>query len=104
MNINIEELRRLFSRSEDINVQLKDNFNNIVTELNNVCENVKSSGLTEINKEFTEYVNEIATELTTNMEVVIAFLENQISSYSGANETSEAQFNELNNQLNNINI
>ncbi|MFR5857398.1 MAG: hypothetical protein ACLUFU_06285 [Bacilli bacterium] len=104
MNINIEELRRLFSRSEDINVQLKDNFNNIVTELNNVCENVKSSGLTEINKEFTEYVNEIATELTTNMEVVIAFLENQISSYSGTNETSEAQFNELNNQLNNINI
>lgn len=104
MNINIEELRRLFSRSEDINVQLKDNFNNIVTELNNVCENVKSSGLTEINKEFTEYVNEIAAELTTNMEVVIAFLENQISSYSGTNETSEAQFNELNNQLNNINI
>lgn len=104
MNINIEELRRLFSRSEDINVQLKDNFNNIVTELNNVCENVKSSGLTEINKEFTEYVNKIATELTTNMEVVIAFLENQISSYSGTNETSEAQFNELNNQLNNINI
>lgn len=104
MNINIEELRRLFSRSEDINAQLKDNFNNIVTELNNVCDNVKSTGLTEINKEFTEYVNEIATELTTNMEVVIAFLENQISSYSGTNETSEAQFNELNNQLNNINI
>lgn len=104
MNINIEELRRLFSRSEDINAQLKDNFNNIVTELNNVCENVKSSGLTEINKEFTEYVNEIATELTTNMEVVIAFLENQISNYSGTNESSAAQFNELNNQLNNINI
>ena len=104
MNINIEELRRLFSRSEDINAQLKDNFNNIVTELNNVCDNVKSTGLTEINKEFTEYVNEIATELTTNMEVVIAFLENQISSYSGTNESSEAQFNELNNQLNNINI
>lgn len=104
MNINIEELRRLFSRSEDINVQLKDNFNNIVTELNNVCDNVKSTGLTEINKEFTEYVNEIATELTTNMEVVIAFLENQITNYSGTNESSEAQFNELNNQLNNINI
>ena len=102
MNINIEELRRLFSRSEDINAQLKDNFNNIVTELNNVCDNVKSTGLTEINKEFTEYVNEIATELTTNMEVVIAFLENQITNYSGTNESSEAQFNELNNQLNNI--
>ena len=83
MNINIEELRRLFSRSEDINVQLKDNFNNIVTELNNVCENVKSSGLTEINKEFTEYVNEIATELTTNMEVVIAFLENLFNRKAG---------------------
>ena len=104
MNINIEELRRLFSRSEDINAQLKDNFNNIVIELNNVCDNVKSTRLTEINKEFTEYVNEIATKLTTNMEVVIAFLENQISSYSGTNESSEAQFNELNNQLNNINI
>ena len=89
MKIEIAELRRIFTRSEDINQELKTTFTKINETLNEICANVKSSGLNEVNVEFTNYVSELANYLKTNIDVIIAFLNSQVDAYSTQNVSNE---------------
>lgn len=104
MKIEIGELRRILTRSADINEELKTIFNNINTTLNEICANVKSDGLNEVNVEFTNYVAEVASELTTNLEVITTFLNTQVEAYSTQNVSTETDLSQTTTMLDNIEV
>ncbi len=104
MKIEIAELRRIFTRSEDINQELKTTFTKINETLNEICANVKSSGLNEVNVEFTNYVTEVANELTTNIDVIIAFLNSQVEAYSTQNVSTEQDLSATSSIFSNLDV
>ncbi len=104
MKIEIAELRRIFTRSEDINQELKTTFTKINETLNEICANVKSSGLNEVNVEFTNYVTEVADELTTNIDVIIAFLSSQVEAYSTQNVSTEQDLSATSSIFSNLDV
>lgn len=104
MKIEIAELRRIFTRSEDINQELKTTFTKINETLNEICANVKSSGLNEVNVEFTNYVTEVANELTTNIDVIIAFLSSQVEAYSTQNVSAEQDLSATSSIFSNLDV
>ena len=104
MKIEIAELRRIFTRSEDINQELKTTFTQINETLNEICANVKSSGLNEVNVEFTNYVTEVANELTTNIDVIIAFLSSQVEAYSTQNVSTEQDLSATSSIFSNLDV
>ena len=104
MKIEIAELRRIFTRSEDINQELKTTFTKIYETLNEICANVKSSDLNEVNVEFTNYVTEVANELTTNIDVIIAFLSSQVEAYSTQNVSTEQDLSATSSIFSNLDV
>ena len=104
MKIEIAELRRIFTRSEDINQELKTTFTKINETLNEICANVKSSGLNEVNVEFTNYVTEVVNELTTNIDVIIAFLNSQVEAYSTQNVSTEQDLSATSSIFSNLDV
>lgn len=104
MKIEIAELRRIFTRSEDINQELKTTFTKINETLNEICANVKSSGLNEVNVEFTNYVTEVGNELTTNIDVIIAFLSSQVEAYSTQNVSTEQDLSATSSIFSNLDV
>ena len=99
---NISLVRDTLKKSETLNTELKTNFNNIINELNKICENVKSGDLSQANNEFTEYVSNIATDLNTNLDGVISFLSTQITEYDEINASTSEAINQTYNEITDI--
>ena len=99
---NISLVRDILKKSETLNTELKTNFNNIIDELNKICENVKSGDLSQVNNEFTEYVSNIATDLNTNLDGVISFLSTQITEYDEINANTSEAINQTYNEITDI--
>lgn len=99
---NISLVRDILKKSETLNTELKTNFNNIINELNKICENVKSGDLSQANNEFTEYVSNVATDLNTNLDEVISFLSTQITEYDEINASTSEAINQTHTELTDI--
>ena len=99
---NISLVRDTLKKSETLNTELKTNFNNIINELNKICENVKSGDHSQANNEFTEYVSNVATDLNTNLDGVISFLSTQITEYDEINASTSEAINQTYNEITDI--
>lgn len=85
MKIEIEEVNRLLLRNNEIMGELKTTFTNLNTELQDICNLIKSSGLNEANAKFTAYTEDVNTRLQDNLNKIATFLDNQIKEYDTTN-------------------
>ena len=85
MKIEIEEVNRLLLRNNEIMGELKTTFTNLNTELQDICNLIKSSGLNEANANFTAYTEDVNTRLQDNLNKIATFLDNQIKEYDTTN-------------------
>ena len=95
MQIGLAEIQKLVTRSEDIRENLSSEFTEMANTLNEICDNVASSELTESNKNLTASIIEISNTVNKNLPVIIEFLENQIRSYESINTTTKSQIDSL---------
>ncbi len=82
INVEIGELIRLSSRSEDINSDIKSTFNGINNVLDNITSIVRSDTLTGANQMQKENVNSLMTSIDSNLNNIKMFLDNQIKNYT----------------------
>ncbi len=81
MRIEINEVNRLLSRNKKIMEEIKITFNNLSTELTDICNLIQSSGLSTANEKFKTYFEDVGVRLQTNLETVSTFLQRQINAY-----------------------
>ena len=99
MRIEINEVNRLLSRNKKIMEEIKITFNNLNTELTDICNLIHSSGLSTANEKFKTYFEDVGVRLQTNLETVSTFLQRQISAYDVTNIDSAAEFEALQSEL-----
>lgn len=99
MRIEINEVNRLLSRNKKIMEEIKITFNNLNTELTDICNLIQSSGLSSANEKFKTYFEDVGVRLQTNLETVSTFLQRQISAYDVTNIDSAAEFEALQSEL-----
>ena len=95
MKIDLAEMQRILTRSQDINNNLDTEFAEMASTLDEICANVSSSELTESNKKLTSAIVEISNKVKTNLPAIIEFLRTQISSYQATNESTKSQIDSL---------
>ncbi len=95
IRIELSELKRISGRTTDINSELARDLSEMVNELNNVCNNVRSSELTAANADLTSVINTISNRIKTNLPQIIAFLNKQVDAYGATNETTRAAIDNL---------
>ena len=96
-NINVEvgELMRLSSRSEDINSDIKSTFNGINNVLDNITSIVRSDTLTGANNLQKENVSTLMTSIDNNLSNIKMFLDNQIKNYTVSVDNALESLNRL---------
>lgn len=82
INVEIGELMRLSSRSEDINSDIKSTFNGISSVLDNISSIVRSDTLTGANNLQKDGVSTLMTNIDNNLNNIKMFLDNQIKNYT----------------------
>lgn len=82
INVEIGELMRLSSRSEDINGDIKSTFNGINSVLDNISGIVRSDTLTGANNLQKDGVSTLMTNIDNNLNNIKVFLDNQIKNYT----------------------
>ena len=82
INVEIGELMRLSSRSEDINSDIKSTFNGINNVLDNISGIVRSDTLTGANNLQKDGVSTLMTNIDNNLNNIKMFLDNQIKNYT----------------------
>lgn len=82
INVEIGELMRLSSRSEDINSDIKSTFNGISSVLDNISSIVRSDTLTGANNLQKDGVSTLMTNIDNNLNNIKVFLDNQIKNYT----------------------
>lgn len=82
INVEIGELMRLSSRSEDINGDIKSTFNGINSVLDNISSIVRSDTLTGANNLQKDGVSTLMTNIDNNLNNIKVFLDNQIKNYT----------------------
>lgn len=82
INVEIGELMRLSSRSEDINGDIKSTFNGINNVLDNISGIVRSDTLTGANNLQKDGVSTLMTNIDNNLNNIKMFLDNQIKNYT----------------------
>lgn len=82
INVEIGELMRLSSRSEDINGDIKSTFNGINSVLDNISGIVRSDTLTGANNLQKDGVSTLMTNIDNNLNNIKMFLDNQIKNYT----------------------
>lgn len=83
-NINVEvgELMRLSSRSEELNSDISSTFNGINNVLDNISGIVRSDTLTGANNLQKDGVSTLMTNIDNNLNNIKMFLDNQIKNYT----------------------
>lgn len=82
INVEIGELMRLSSRSEDINGDIKSTFNGINNVLDNISGIVRSDTLTGANNLQKDGVSTLMASIDNNLNNIKVFLDNQIKNYT----------------------
>lgn len=82
INVEIGELMRLSSRSEDINGDIKSTFNGINSVLDNISGIVRSDTLTGANNLQKDGVSTLMASIDNNLNNIKVFLDNQIKNYT----------------------
>lgn len=82
INVEIGELMRLSSRSEDINSDIKSTFNGINNVLDNISGIVRSDTLTGANNLQKDGVSTLMASIDNNLNNIKVFLDNQIKNYT----------------------
>lgn len=82
INVEIGELMRLSSRSEDINSDIKSTFNGISSVLDNISSIVRSDTLTGANNLQKDGVSTLMASIDNNLNNIKVFLDNQIKNYT----------------------
>lgn len=95
INVEIGELMRLSSRSEDINSDIKSTFNGINNVLDNITSIVRSDTLTGANQMQKENVNSLMTSIDSNLNNIKMFLDNQIKNYTVSVDNALESLNRL---------
>lgn len=95
MKLDLAELQRITTRSQDIKDTLNTELNNMVSTLEEICSNVQSSELTASNQNLTKGITDVATKIQTNLPTIIEFLQSQISSYEATNASTKESIDSL---------
>lgn len=95
MKLDLAELQRITTRSQDIKDTLNTELNNMVSILEEICSNVQSSELTASNQNLTKGITDVATKIQTNLPTIIEFLQSQISSYEATNASTKESIDSL---------
>ena len=90
MTLDLAELKRIASRSQDIEIELKDELSKMVSTLEEICGNVQSSEWTASNQNLTHALTDVSNRIQTNLPRIIEFLNAQISSYEATNANTKA--------------
>ena len=96
-NINVEvgELMRLSSRSEELNSDISSTFNGINNVLDNISSIVRSDTLTGANDIQKDGVNSLMVRIDENLRNIKIFLDNQIKNYTVSVEDALNSLNTL---------
>lgn len=96
-NINVEvgELMRLSSRSEELNSDISSTFNGINNVLDNISGIVRSDTLTGANDIQKDGVNTLMVRIDENLRNIKIFLDNQIKNYTVSVEDALNSLNTL---------
>lgn len=96
-NINVEvgELMRLSSRSEELNSDISSTFNGINNVLDNISGIVRSDTLTGANDIQKDGVNSLMVRIDENLRNIKIFLDNQIKNYTVSVEDALNSLNTL---------
>lgn len=96
-NINVEvgELMRLSSRSEELNSDISSTFNGINNVLDNISGIVRSDTLTGANDIQKDGVNTLMVRIDENLRSIKIFLDNQIKNYTVSVEDALNSLNTL---------
>lgn len=95
IKIELAEIQRLSTRSQDIERELAMDFNKMSSQLGDICDNVQSSELTAANSNFIQSINDVATKVSTNLPKIISFLNDQISKYEQTNANTKSEIDSL---------
>lgn len=95
MKIQLAELQRIISRSQNINDNLNSELNNMKNKLEEICNNVNSSELTASNHNLTNAIVDISSRVQNNLPRVIEFLNSQVTSYEATNTNTKQQIDSL---------
>lgn len=102
MKIELAEMKKILSTSQEINSELTKQLNDMSKTLEEICTNVNSSELTASNQKLTSSIVEISNSIKTNLPQIINFLRTQISSYEATNDETKAQIDSLVSAIDNI--
>lgn len=95
LRIELSELKRISSRSHDVNEELNSDLNRMATLLEQICTNVNSSELTEKNKNLVDAINGIGEKVRTNFPTIISFLDTQVDNYEKTNINTKEKIESL---------
>ncbi len=102
MKIELAEMKRILTRSQDINETLNSELTDMAKTLEEICANVNSSELTASNQRLTNSIVDISNTVKTNLPRIIEFLNTQISSYETTNANTKSQIDSLISAVDNI--
>lgn len=95
MKIDLIEMKRILSRSQNINETLNTELSDMARILEEICANVNSSELTTSNQRLTNSIVEISNTVKNNLPQIIEFLSTQINSYEATNSSTKSQIDSL---------
>lgn len=95
IKIELAEIQRISSRSQDIERELATDLSKMSTQLGDICENVQSSELTSANNNLVQSINDVASRVSTNLPKIIDFLNRQIGSYVQTNAETKSEIDSL---------
>ncbi len=95
MKIELAELQRIATRSQDIDTSLNAEFTQMASTLEEICVNINSSELTASNQNLTKAIADVSNKVKTNLPAIIEFLKTQITSYQATNANTKEQLDSL---------
>lgn len=101
MNIQIDELQKLISKSQNINGNLNIELNNMKNKLEEICNNINSNELTASNQNLRLSIEELSNKVQNNLPKIIDFLNSQVKSYQVNVEAAKKQLDTLVSEVNN---
>lgn len=99
MRIELLELKRIASRSQNINEEMANDLLHMANLLEEICTNVNSSNLTSVNRNLVNAINEVSSRIKNNFPQIINFLNNQVTAYENTNINTEQNIDSLINSL-----
>lgn len=100
MRIELSELQRLTSRSREIEGTLNTELNKISSILEDICNNVQSSELTNANQNLKQAITNAINTINKYLPNINRFMEDQVNQYIKANESAKSEIDSLISSIN----